>query len=154
MELNACQGFPICCNDRPLAESLQVEISSNWQQHLVDQNTFLVDYSVVKENYIHRKIVALLSFILKCLRLLFLLLRISISFRFYGITFLFFKWKSNVAHERQNGPIPTSELYFPLLRRNTLGLTRHSHSLVESQLCSWADLPIKNSHLASVSSSR
>lgn len=51
------KAFPICCNDRPLAETLQVEISSNWQQHLVDQNTFLVDYSVVTENYIHRKMV-------------------------------------------------------------------------------------------------
>lgn len=46
------------------------------------------------EIYVHRKIicsvfVALLSFILKRLRLLFLLLWVSISFRSYGITFLF-----------------------------------------------------------------
>lgn len=46
------------------------------------------------EIYVHRKticsvFVALLSFILKRLRLLFLLLWVSISFRSYGITFLF-----------------------------------------------------------------
>lgn len=35
----------------------------------------------------------------------------------------------NLAHEKQNGPSPTSELYFPLVRRSTLGLARHSHSL-------------------------
>lgn len=89
---------------------------------------------------------------LKYSRLLFLLLWISISLWFYGVTPLFLKLNSNLAHEKQNSPIPASELYFPLPRRNTLGLTWHSYSLVESELCSWVDSPIKYSYLASVCS--
>lgn len=38
------------------------------------------------------------------------------------------KRNSNLAHKKQNNPTPTSELYFPLVRRSTLGLASFSLS--------------------------
>jgi len=38
--------------------------------------------------------------------------------------------------EKQNALVPASEFVFSTPRRDTLGLTRHILSLVESELCS------------------
>lgn len=87
------------------------------------------------------------AFMGKCLRLIFLLLWVSISFRSYGITFLF--WNETQILLMKSKLVSTPHLSCIFHSWGGAHLAWPGIlTLSESEPCSWADLPIKNSYIA------